>query len=140
MTNLLLCAKVISGDLSQVPQTKNDHTKYVNTINSNSITYEPSIEGESKFCNLVEIVPSDRSNKFRLHSSPGNWNTIFMPFSTNDLYGVGDTFVLDEGNESFVNAPYMNNGGTLDYSVTVLSYNEKTNEAVITIKNIAAAR
>ena len=38
--------------------------------------------------------------------------------------------------DAFPDAPYMNNGGTLDYEVRVESYDEETHEAVITITKI----
>lgn len=117
-----------------------DASLYKNSLNPNvspachnSNGVEPDIEGISRFYHLVEVVPSDRSTKFRIHHSYKD-NGFPWFFTTDDLYGAGDVFVLDETNESFADAPYMNNGGTLDYSVTVEAYDAETHEAIITIK------
>lgn len=102
--------------------------------NTNGI--DPEIEGQSRFYHLVEVVPSDRSSKFRKYDMSKSLDGFSCPLTVSDLFGPGDTFILDETNKSFTNAPYMNNGGTLDYSVTVEQYNTQTHEAVIKIRKI----
>ena len=84
---------------------------------------------------MLEIVPSSAKSTYRT----GGGRTE-VRFSTADLFGPGDSFALTKANKAFANAPLMNNGGTLDYSVTVLAYDEVAHEAFFTIKNISAAQ
>ena len=92
-----------------------------------------SISGvtQSEFYHLVEIIPSGKNANYR----KGLGSTV-VKFSTDDLFGKGNKLVLDRKNKSFANAPYMNNGGTIDYSVIVEYYDANSHEAIITIKRI----
>lgn len=103
-------------------------------INSRGVT--PTIDGvvQSEYYHLVELVPSNKTSFYRA----GNGDTTAQ-FCTWHLFTPGKTFTLDTSNNAFTNAPRMNNGGTLDYSVTVKAYDGETHEAVITIKNISNA-
>lgn len=100
--------------------------------NSNGL--DPYLEGESRFCHMIDIVPSDGTSKFRL-STP-TYRSAYTDFRPNDLYAPGDVFSMEACFDAFPLAPYMNNGGTLDYEVRVDSYDPATTEAVITVMRI----
>ena len=116
----------------------NDAVKYegvnVNHAFYNSLNQSIVINGEKQsiYYHLVEIVPSDKDNtSYR----KGTGIDTIKVFNTQNLFGPGQTFST-QYNMAFTNVPRMNNGGTLDYSVTVRAYDEITHEAVITIKRI----
>ena len=102
--------------------------------NSNGV--DPNIEGDSRFYHLIEIVPRDGTSKYRkcTPQSTIESNNAFTFFNVNDLFGVGDSFSVDTHYNCFANGKMMNNGGTLDYVVTVLDYNGETGNALINIK------
>ena len=102
-------------------------------VNSNG--YEKCFESDPDYCHMLDVVPSDRSSKFRLATAAGDW-CLWYPFTSTDLFGKGDVFTLDEDNASFTAAPNMNTGSPLGYSVTVNNYNELTYEAIVTIKKL----
>ncbi|MBQ1305018.1 MAG: hypothetical protein IIY44_01310 [Erysipelotrichales bacterium] len=97
--------------------------------NSNGLT--PVIEGDSMLYHLVDVLPRDGSDKFRINHY-AMW-CIYMLYSVSDLFGPGDVFSMDTCAGSFPNAPYLNTGGTLDYTVTVEHYDTVNHEAIITI-------
>ena len=101
-------------------------------LNTNG--FEPYLESDSRFYHLIDLIPRDGSSKFRL-STPTN-RTAFTFFSCSDLFGPGDVFSMETAADAFANAPYMNNGGTFDYSVRVDHYDPSTHEAVVTITKI----
>ena len=68
-------------------------------------------------------------------STPTDWS-VFHIFSAKDLFGPGEVFSMETCSQAFAGAPYLNNGSTLDYSVTVDRYDPGTHEAVITIRKI----
>ena len=109
-----------------------DDELYEAFYNSNGI--EPYLECDSRFYHLIDLIPRDGSSKFRLHT-PTNM-TAFTFFSCSDLFGPGDVFSMETAAGAFADAPYMNNGGTFDYSVRVDHYDPETHEAVITITKI----
>lgn len=55
-----------------------------------------------------------------------------------DLFVPGTSFSMESHASAFANAPYMNNHGTFDYEITVVSYNSKKAEAVVTVRRISA--
>ena len=101
-------------------------------LNTNG--FEPYLESDSRFYHLIDVIPRDGSSKFRL-STPTSM-TAFTFFSCSDLFGPGDIFSMETASRAFANAPYMNNGGTFDYSVRVDHYDPETHEAVVTITKI----
>ena len=116
-----------------------DAPQYRTSINNNvehrfwnSNGYAKSFESDPDYCHMLDVVPSDRSSKFRLATRAGDW-CPWYPFTSTDLFGKGDVFTLDEDNASFTAAPNMNTGSPLGYSVTVNNYNELTYEAIVTI-------
>ena len=116
----------------------NDAVKYeginVNHAFYNSLNQDIVINGEkqSQYYHLVEIVPSDK-DETAYRKGAGIHN--IMIFNTQDLFGPGQTFST-KYNRAFTNVPFMNNGGTLDYSVTVEAYDAVAHEAVVTIKKL----
>lgn len=99
---------------------------------TNSNGYEPYLEGGSRWHHLVELVPSDGTSKYR-KSTPVSW-AIFTIFSPKDLFGPGEVFTVKNCWGAFPDAPYMNNGGTLDWSVTVDAYDPVAHEAAVTVR------
>ena len=61
----------------------------------------------------------------------------YFDFCASDLFVSGSSFSMESHSSAFANAPYMNNHGTLDYAVTVESYNPQTMEAIVTVERIA---
>lgn len=53
-----------------------------------------------------------------------------------DLFSAGTCFSMESHASAFSNAPYMNNGGTFDYRITVDEYDPDTMEAVVHIQKI----
>ena len=98
---------------------------------TNSNGYEPYLEDDSRYYHLIELVPSDGRSKYRL-SSMGT-TAIFIPM---DLFGPGETFSMQTCANAFPDAPYMNNGGTLNYTVTVEHYDPETHEAIVTVAKV----
>lgn len=96
--------------------------------------WDPSLEGDNRFYHLLDIIPSDGSSKYRI-STPTD-RLHYTWFRPTDLFGPGDSFSMQKCADAFPNAPYMNNGSTLDYEITVESYNISTTEAVITIRKV----
>ena len=106
---------------------------YYRFLNSNA--FEPLIPGESRFYHLIDVVPSDGSRRFRTYSQTNTrWLSDF--FQVTDLFTVGDVFSMETCSDAFANAPYMNNGSSLDYEVRVDFYDPKAQEAIITISKI----
>ena len=101
-------------------------------LNTNG--FEPYLESDSRFYHLIDLVPRDGSSKFRLSTPTGQ--TAFTFFSCSDLFGPGDVFSMETASDAFPDAPYMNNGGTFDYSVRIDHYDPETHEAVVTITKI----
>ena len=122
-------------DPMDAPQYRGDFAHGVAHRFVNSNGYEKCFESDPDYCHMMEVVPSDRSSKFRLATPAGDWS-LGYPFTTTDLFGKGSVFTLDEDNASFTAAPNMNTGSPLGYNVTVNNYNELTYEAVITIKKL----
>lgn len=98
---------------------------------SNSNGYAPYLADDSRFHHLIELIPSDGTSKYRL-STPTEWSTFTM-FSPKDLYCSGETFSVQSHSAAFPDAPHMNNGGMINYSVTVEHYDPATHEAIVTI-------
>lgn len=92
---------------------------------------EPLIDGDSRFYHIIDIIPSDGTSKYRI-STPTE-RSAFTCFTTADLFGKGDVFSTATHSDSFANGETMNNGGTLDYTVTVVDYDEETGTAIINI-------
>ena len=99
---------------------------------TNSDEAETHLEGDDPLSHQIEIVPRDGSDRFRRHGGTGD--TDFGDLMCTDLYGPGDVFSMERCAKAFPHAPYMNNGGTMDYTVTVELYDPETMEAVITIR------
>lgn len=107
-----------------------DFQLYHMHVNSNG--YEPKLEADSRWYHLVELVPRDGTGKYRV-TTPTNWSAFHF-FAVNDLFRPGDSFSMRTHADAFPNAPYMNNGGTLDWTVTVDAYDPETHEAVVTVR------
>jgi hypothetical protein len=90
------------------------------------------IQGDSPYFHLLELIPRDGSSRFRKYD-PEITRTEFAP---EDLFRPGDTFSMETCPGSFTLWPHMNDGGTLDYSVTVELYDPIAMEAVVTIRRI----
>lgn len=60
----------------------------------------------------------------------------YFDFCACDLFIPGSSFSMESHSSAFANAPYMNNHGTLDYAVTVESYDPQTMEAIVTVERI----
>ncbi len=101
---------------------------------TNSNGYEPYLADDSRWHHLLDIIPSDGSSKYRI-STPSDWS-IFHIFTAKDLFGPGETFSMQSCFSAFPDAPYMNNGGRLSYSVTVDEYDTAAREAVVTVKRV----
>ncbi len=97
----------------------------------NAAEWDPDLEGDDPLNHQIEIVPRDGSARFRSYVMIGQ--TDYWELKSTDLYGPGDVFSMERCGKAFPHAPYMNNGGTMDYSVTVELYDPVTMEAVITI-------
>ena len=95
---------------------------------------EPLLEGDSRFYHMIDWIPADGSSKFRL-STPISW-AIYTPVCVNDLFGPGEEFSMARCAEAFPNAPRMNNGGTLDYSLRVEHYDPETATAIVTVTRV----
>ena len=93
--------------------------------------YEPLIEGDSRFFHILDIVPRDGSDKYRISTPSEYW--YFYLFSPGDLFTTGDVFSMEEKSAAFPNAPYANNGGTFDYSVKIEHYDKVNHEAIVTV-------
>ena len=109
------------------------HQLWFRFYNSNGVT--PYLEGDSNWHHRLDLIPRDGSSKFRV-STPISW-AIYTPFCVSDLFSPGDVFSMETCADAFLNAPYMNDGGTLDYSVTVEHYDKTTHEAIVTVERIA---
>ena len=99
----------------------------------NGAVTDPVIPGDSPYFHLLELIPRDGSSRFRKYD-PEITRTSFAP---EDLFRPGDTFSMETCPGSFTLWPTMNDGGTLDYSVTVELYDPVAMEAVVTITRIA---
>ena len=95
---------------------------------------EPLLPGDSRFYHMIDWIPADGSSKFRL-STPISW-AIYTPVCVNDLFGPGEEFSMARCAEAFPNAPRMNNGGTLDYSLRVEHYDPETAAAIVTLTRV----
>ncbi len=115
------------------PQRWKYHELWFRFYNSNGVT--PYLEGDSSWHHRLDLIPRDGSSKFRL-STPISW-AIYTPFCVSDLFAPGSVFSMETCADAFADAPYMNNGGTLDYSVTVEHYDRTTHEAIVTVERIA---
>lgn len=104
-------------------------------MNVNSNGCEPYLESGSRFWHLIDIIPRDGSDRYRI-CHPTRW-AIFTDLHCKDLYAAGDTFDMQRCSNAFPDGPYMNNGGTMDYSVRVEFYDRSRHEAILTITRIA---
>lgn len=109
---------------------KERYALWTRFINSNE--YDPDLEGDDPRNHQIEIVPRDGSDRFRSHVAIGQ--TYLGDLKCTDLYGPGDVFSMERCAGAFPHAPYMNNGGTMDYTVMVELYDPEAMEAVITIR------
>ena len=101
--------------------------------NSNGI--DPVLPEDSRFCHMVEIVPSDGSARFRRNEHKMYWQASDT-LTVSDLYGPGDTFSMEACADAFVFAPLMNDGSTFDYEVTVDFFDPDEREAIVTVRKI----
>ncbi len=102
---------------------------YFRMYNSNGA--EPGIEGDNPYYHMIDIVPSDGTDKYRISTPTAR--TAFTFFTPQDLFGPGETFSTETCADAFVNGQYMNTGATFDYTVTVNHYDPVTHEAIVTI-------
>ena len=93
--------------------------------------YEPLFEGDSRYFHLLDLIPRDGSDKYRI-STPSGWWDYYI-FSPGDLLTTGDIFSMETMGDAFPNAPYANNGGTFDYSIKVEHYDKVNHEAIVTV-------
>ena len=121
-------------DFSLIPETKANPDKKIWYAFVNSNGSAPYLPEYSQFWHQIDLIPRSGSSKFRL-CTPIGWAT-YTPFHVKDLFRTGDVFSMETCADAFPDAPYMNNGGTLDYEVRAESYDEETHEAVITITKI----
>lgn len=105
---------------------------YFRMYNSNGA--EPGIEGDDPYFHLIDVVPSDGTDKYRI--SRPTATTAFTYFTPQDLFGPGETFSTETCADAFVNGQYMNTGATLDYTVTVNHYDPVTHEAIVTARKV----
>ncbi|MBQ6292622.1 MAG: hypothetical protein IJK77_01940 [Lachnospiraceae bacterium] len=106
---------------------------YYRFFNSNGI--EPTVKGDSRYYHLTDLIPSDGSSRFRRYTN--NYNFLaYDILQVTDLVTAGDVFSMETCADAFANAPYMNNGSTLDYEVRVDFYDPKAQEAIITISKV----
>ena len=105
---------------------------YFRMYNSNGA--EPGIEGDNPYFHMIDIVPSDGTDKYRISRPTGR--TAFTFFTPQDLFGPGETFSMETCSDAFVNGIYMNTGSTFDYTVTVNHYDPVAHEAIVTITKI----
>lgn len=101
--------------------------------NTNGI--DPAIPGDDRTYHLLEIVPRDGSGRFRLGTP--TYASIFAVFCTKDLFGPGDVFDPSAAPECFAGGDVMNNGGTLNYQITVDAFDESAGIATVTITKIS---
>lgn len=110
-----------------------EFTIYYRFFNSNA--FEPLVPGGSRFCHLIDVVPSDGSRRFRTFSrTRSHWRSDF--YQVTDLFMPGDVFSMETCADAFPNAPLMNNGTSLDYEVRVDFYDPRAREAIITVSKI----
>jgi hypothetical protein len=86
----------------------------------NSDEWDPDLEGDDPLNHQIEIVPRDGSDRFRSHVVIGQ--TDYWELKCTDLFCPGDVFSMERCARAFPHAPLMNNGGTMDYTVTVELY------------------
>ncbi len=101
--------------------------------NSNGI--DPVLSEDSRFCHMIEIVPSDGSARFRRNEHKMFWQACDS-LTVDDLYGPGDTFSMEKCSDAFVFAPLMNNGSSFDYEVSVVFFDPDEREAIVTVRKI----
>ena len=112
----------------------NDPHSTLLTAYYNTNGVEPLLEGDSRFYHMIDWIPADGSSKFRL-CTPLSW-AIYTPGCVNDLFGPGEEFSMERCADAFPNAPRMNNGGTLDYSIRVEHYDPEAATAIVTVKRV----
>ncbi len=118
--------------LIEDPEYRRSLILYLRMYNSNGL--EPDLKGDNPYYHLIDIVPSDGTDKYRISRPTGR--TAFTFFTPQDLFGPGETFSTETCSDAFVNGRYMNTGATLDYTVTVNHYDPVAHEAIVTITKI----
>lgn len=103
--------------------------------NYNTNGVEPYLPEFSRFWHLLDLIPRDGSDRFRIcHPTP---QSIYTLLHCNDLYVDGDVFSVERCSDAFPEGMYMNNGGTMDYTVRVDLYDPVNHEAILTITRVA---
>ncbi len=121
-------------DIADAVESIKDHSSRLKYAYYTSNGLNPVLPGDSRFHHLIDLIPSDGSSKYLMNDNPpSNW-AAYSPFRPSDLFITGDTFSIESCAKAFPDAPLMNNGEKLNYSVTVLSYDPINKEAVINIK------
>ena len=113
---------------SQAPMTRLDYAF------SCSNGQQPKLEGDSPYYHMIDLIPSDGSSKFRI-CHPLDW-AVMTPACVKDLFGPGEEFSMARCGEAFPNAPRLNNGGTLDYSLRVEAYDPESCSAIVTVTRV----
>ena len=104
-------------------------------LNYNTNGTEPYLKDASRFWHLLDLIPRDGSDRFRI-CHPTQYS-IFTVLLCSDLYVDGDVFSMERCSDAFPEGPRMNNGGTMDYEVRVDLYDPVNHETILTISRVS---
>jgi len=101
-------------------------------LNTNGV--DPRFEEDSRYYHMIEYIPRDGTSKIRINT-PTKYSVFYIAGSR-DLFGAGASFSQATHSAAFANGLKTNNGGSIDYTITVDEYDVKTHEAIVTITKI----
>jgi len=95
---------------------------------------DPTFASDSRYYHLLEYIPCDGTSKIRICTSTSF--SLYTEPCSRDLFGAGASFSQATHSAAFANGLKTNNGGSIDYTITVDEYDVKTHEAIVTITKI----